>query len=56
MSHLGLDILTQVMLRTQHEHLGLDTQSLQLLHAGLGGFRLQLTGSSQIRHIGEVDV
>ena len=45
-----------MMFRSQHQHFGLDTQALQLLHTRLRGLGLQLTGSSQIRHIGEMHI
>jgi len=54
--HLAFYIVVQVVFCAQYEHFGLYAQSLQLLHAGLGRFCLQLASGSQIGHIGEMDI
>ena len=40
--------------RTKYENIWLNTHTLQLLHRVLRGFRLQLVGSFQVRHISKV--
>ena len=54
--HLLADIVIQMLLCAEHEDVGLDTYALELFHTVLCRFRLQLTGSAQIGHIGEVDI
>ena len=47
---LVLQLLGQRMLGAAYDDIGLDAHALQLLDAGLGGFRLQLSGSLDIRN------
>ena len=54
--HLRPQAVTQLMLGAQHQHLRLYAQPLQLLHAGLRGFGLQLSSCCQIGHQGQVYV
>ena len=44
--------LTQFMLRTKHQYIGLNTHTLQFFYRMLSGFCLQLLGCSEIGHIG----
>ena len=54
--HLLANALVEVLLRAKDEHVGLDTDALELLHAVLRGLRLQLTRCVQVGHVGQVDV
>ena len=54
MCHFCTEFVTQRMLCTEHQDLWLDAKTLQLLHAHLGGLRLQLTCCCQKRHVGKV--
>ena len=46
---------TQFVFGAQDEDIRLDAQALQLLHGVLRGLRLQLAGSGEVRHIGQVN-
>ena len=54
--HLAAYIIVQVMLRSQHQHLRLDAEALQLLDASLRRFRLQFACCSQIGNEGQMYV
>ena len=56
MGHLLAQFVAQVVLCAQHQHLRLNAQPLQLLHAGLRGFGLQFACCCQIGHVGQVYV
>ena len=45
-----------MLLGTQHEHIGLNTNALQLLHTVLRGLGLKLASGVEVRHVGEVNV
>ena len=53
---LGAQIVTQRVLGAQDEDFGLYAEALQLLDAGLRGFRLQFASGSEVRHVSEVYV
>ena len=53
-SHLHTHAVVEVAFRSEDEDVGLDTHALQLLNAMLCGLCLQLVGSFQIGHVGQV--
>ena len=55
-SHFLAQAYVQIVFGTQYQNVRLDTQALQLLYRSLGRFGLQLTGSSQVRNISQVQV
>ena len=52
--HLLTHAIRQVLLGTEHEHIGLNTHTLHLLDRMLSRLGLKFVGSLEIRHIGEM--
>ena len=52
--HLHPHAVVQMTLCAQHQNIGLNAHTLQLLHRVLRGFGLQLVSSLQIRYVGQV--
>ena len=55
LGHLPAHGGRNVFLRAEHEHVGLDAQLLELFHGVLCGLCLELLGSVDIWHVGEMD-
>ena len=54
--HLLADVVLEMLLRAQHEDVGLNTDALQFLHTVLRGLRLQFARRLEIGDIGQVEV